>query len=88
VQEQGYKCLPGGQPGGQQLIACVGDDVSKNLTTMHVNVCIPVPTPASSVVVGACGTGTEYDYDHACCAPPKPADAGCTLVTVDLGGCQ
>jgi serine/threonine-protein kinase len=88
VQEQGYQCLPGGQPGGQQLIACVGNDVSKNLTTMHVKVCIPVPTPASSVVVGACQTGTEYDYDHACCAPSKPADAGCTLVTVDLGGCQ
>jgi hypothetical protein len=58
------------------------------LTTMHVKVCVPLPTPSSSVIVGACQPGTEYDYDHACCAPARPADAGCTLVTVDLSGCQ
>jgi serine/threonine-protein kinase len=88
VQESGYKCDAYGQPGGQQNIACLGNDVSKNLTTMHVKVCIPIPTPSSSVVVGACQSGTEYDYDHACCAPPRPADAGCVLVKVDLSGCQ
>jgi serine/threonine-protein kinase len=88
VQEAGYKCDQYGKPGGQQNIACLGDDVSKNLTTMHVKVCVPLPTPSSSVIVGACQPGTEYDYDHACCAPARPADAGCTLVTVDLSGCQ
>jgi tRNA A-37 threonylcarbamoyl transferase component Bud32 len=83
-QEEGYICDPYGQPGGQQLIACHG----KNLTTFHLQVCIPLPTPSTSNVVGACQSGTEYDYDHACCAPPKPADAGCTIVKVDLGACQ
>ncbi|MFH1185380.1 MAG: serine/threonine-protein kinase [Chloroflexota bacterium] len=84
AQEPGYQCDPYGQPEGEQLIACFG----KNLTTFHVQVCIPLPTPSSSVVVGACQNGTEYDFDHQCCAPPKPQDAGCTLVEVDLGACQ
>jgi len=83
-QEEGYTCDPYGQPGGQQLIACHGT----NLTTFHLQVCIPLPTPSTSNVVGACQSGSEYDYDHACCAPPKPADAGCTVVKVDLGACQ
>jgi tRNA A-37 threonylcarbamoyl transferase component Bud32 len=83
VQEPGYRCDPYGQPGGKQLIACQGT----NLTVMHVKVCIPQPTPASSVVVGACQQGTEYDYSHQCCAPPKPQDAGCTTVAVSLGAC-
>jgi predicted Ser/Thr protein kinase len=83
-QEPGYKCDPYGQPGGQQSIACLG----KNLTTFHLQVCIPVPTPSSSVVVGACQQGTAYDYDHQCCAPPRPADAGCIIVPIDLRGCQ
>ena len=84
VQEAGYQCDPYGQPEGKQLMACIG----QNLTTFHVQVCIPVPTPSSSVVVGACQNGTEYDFDHQCCAPPKPQDAGCTLVEVDLGACH
>ena len=83
-QEAGYSCDMGGQPEGKQLIACFG----KNLTTFHLQVCIPIPTPSTSAVVGACQQGTEYDYDHACCAPPKAQDAGCTLVEVDLGACQ
>ncbi len=83
-QEDGYICDPYGQPGGQQLIVCHG----KNLTTFHVQVCVPLPTPSTSEVVGACQSGTEYDYDHACCAPAKAADAGCQLVAVDLGACQ
>jgi hypothetical protein len=82
--ESGYFCDPYGKPGGKQLIACHG----VNLTTFHVKVCIPVPTPSSSVVVGTCQQGTEYDYDHQCCAPAKPEDAGCTTVKVDLGTCQ
>ena len=83
-QEAGYICDPYGQPAGQQLIACHG----KNLTTFHLQVCVPLPTPSSSVVVGTCQTGTDYDYDHQCCAPAKPADAGCEIVKVDLGSCQ
>jgi hypothetical protein len=83
-QEDGYICDPYGQPGGEQLIACHG----KNLTTFHLQVCIPQPTPSTSNVVGACQAGTEYDYDHACCTAPKAADAGCTVVKVDLGACQ
>jgi hypothetical protein len=53
-----------------------------------LQVCIAVPTPSSSVVVGACQTGSDYDYDHQCCAPAKPADAGCKIVNVDLGSCK
>ena len=83
-QEDGYICDPYGQPAGQQLIACHG----KNLTTFHLQVCVPLPTPSTSNVVGACQSGTEYEYDHACCAPAKPADAGCTTVEVNLGACQ
>jgi tRNA A-37 threonylcarbamoyl transferase component Bud32 len=83
-QESGYKCDPYGQPEGKQLIACLGT----NLTTFHLQVCIPIPTPASSVVTGACQEGTEYNYDHACCAPSKPEDAGCKTIEVDLGNCQ
>jgi tRNA A-37 threonylcarbamoyl transferase component Bud32 len=84
VDKEGYKCDPYGQPGGKQLIACQGT----NLTTFNLTVCIPLPTPSTSEVVGACQSGAEYDYDHACCAPPKPADAGCKTVEVSLGACQ
>jgi len=83
-QQSGYTCDEGGQPEGKQLIACFGE----NLTTFDLQVCIPIPTPASSVVIGACQEGTEYDYDHQCCAPPKPQDAGCVTIPVDLGACQ
>ncbi|MFN2120934.1 MAG: serine/threonine protein kinase [Anaerolineales bacterium] len=83
-QEEGYTCDASGQAAGEQQIACYG----KNLTTFHLQVCIPLPTPSTSNVVGACQAGTDYDYDHACCAPPKPADAGCTIVDVDLRACQ
>lgn len=83
VQQAGYKCDPYGTPGGKQLIACQG----KNLTKFDIKVCLPQPTPASSVVVGACQQGTEYDYNNACCGAPKPADAGCTTTTVSLGAC-
>lgn len=83
VLDPAYKCDPYGQPGGKQLIACQGP----NLTKFDLKVCIPQPTPASSVVVGQCQSGTEYDYDHACCAPPKAADAGCTTITIPIGGC-
>ncbi len=83
VQAPGYKCDPYGQPSGKQLIACQGT----NLTKFDLKVCLPQPTPASSVVVGQCQAGTEYDYTNACCAPPKPADAACTTMTVSLGAC-
>ncbi len=83
VVQPGYKCDPYGQPGGKQLIACQGT----NLTKFDLKVCLPQPTPASSVVVGQCQQGTEYDYNNQCCAPPKPADAGCTTMTVSLGAC-
>jgi len=82
-QKAGYHCEAYGQPGGKQLIACQGT----NLTKFDLQVCIPLPTPSSSAVVGACQTGTEYDYDHACCAPPKPQDAGCVTIDVSLGAC-
>jgi serine/threonine-protein kinase len=81
--QPGYKCDPYGQPGGKQLIACQG----KNLTKFDLKVCIPQPTPASSVVVGQCQSGSEYDYTHQCCAPPKPVDAACATLTVSLGAC-
>jgi len=83
VVQPGYKCDPYGQPGGKQLIACQGT----NLTKFDLKVCIPQPTPASSLVVGQCQTGTQYDYDNQCCAPAKPADAGCSTMTVSLGAC-
>ncbi len=83
VLQPGYKCDPYGQPGGKQLIACQG----VNLTKFDLKVCIPQPTPASSEVVGQCQPGSEYDYTNKCCAPPKPAEAGCTTMTVSLGAC-
>jgi tRNA A-37 threonylcarbamoyl transferase component Bud32 len=86
-QKSGISCLPGHTTAdGKQLINCNGG-VANNLTSFDLKVCVPLPTPSSSVVVGACGSGTEYDYDHACCAPAKPADAGCTLFKVDLPAC-
>jgi hypothetical protein len=83
VDKAGYKCDPYGQPGGKQLIACQGT----NLTKFNLTVCIPQPTPSTSVVVGQCQPGNEYSYDHACCAPAKPADAGCKTIEVSLGAC-
>jgi predicted Ser/Thr protein kinase len=83
ADKEGYKCDPYGQPSGKQLIACQGT----NLTKFNLKVCVPLPTPSTSNVVGACEQGTEYDYDHACCAPPKPQDAGCQTIEVSLGAC-
>jgi hypothetical protein len=83
-QRSGYQCDSKTAEGGQQIVACFGPE---NLTKFDIQVCIPIPTPSTSAVVGQCGEGTEYDYDNACCAPPKPENAGCILYNVSLRGC-
>jgi hypothetical protein len=83
-QRAGYQCDTRAPQGGQQVIACFGQE---NLTKFMLQVCIPIPTPSTSAVVGECAAGTEYNYDNACCAQPKPADAGCIMYEVSLRGC-
>ncbi|HSR21021.1 MAG TPA: serine/threonine-protein kinase, partial [Anaerolineales bacterium] len=80
----GYTCDLKNQQGGRQVINCYGP---QNLTKFDLQVCLPIPTPSTSTVVGQCAEGSEYNYDNACCAPPKPENAGCMIYEISLRAC-
>ncbi|HEY5983042.1 MAG TPA: serine/threonine-protein kinase, partial [Anaerolineales bacterium] len=83
-QRAQYGCTAKRVEGDKQIIVCNGPE---NNTIFDLQVCIPQPTPSTSTVVGQCEAGNEYNYDNACCAPAKPADAGCVTYPVPLRAC-
>ena len=62
---------------------------SKQLWSYDIKVCNSAcSAPVLQMETGQCPDGYGYDPTNMCCAAPSPASVdGCTIYTVDLGGC-
>ena len=84
--EPGLKCADQGIRGGEQVIACTG----QNLYSYTMKVCNAACVASAALTVDAakCAEGFGYSSSANCCWPIPAEDAGCVLVKVDIGTCK
>ncbi len=68
--------------GGRQVISCTGPD----FLPAQLKVCLP--PPLTNEELNQCSPDSTFDSINQCCVAIPPQDAGCTIVEVQLKGCE
>lgn len=75
-------CRESARSGSRKTITCTGSPFLR----LEVRVCTPPALSAEEI--GRCPADSAYNAENQCCAAVPLEDAGCTVIAVQLKGCQ